>query len=1456
MSSPADPSTASGSPVATRRWWTRCALWIFGLSAGLLALLLTAWLALQWAILPHINDWRADLEKQATQALGIQVRIGSIQAQSTGWSPSLDLRDVRLIDPAGRQTLHLPRVSAVLSARSLLAMELRFSQLQLDSPELLLRRDTQGRVFVAGLSVDEGSQDTSASDEAADWFFQQHEFAILHGRVRWVDELRQAPPLELFDLNLVLRNGLRRHELRVDATPPAAWGQRFSLRGQFTQSLLERPGALQHWSGQLFADLPRTDVRELRRYLDLPFELNEGDGALRAWLDLRKGTPSNLTLDMGLRAVKLRVAPSLPELDLARIEGRLVMKQTPTQFLLQARQLGFSAGDGLEWPRSDWSIDLQRDERSGLVTGGDFRAQQLDLTLGAQIVSRLPVGDAPRALVADMKPAGILNALEVHWDGPLERPRSYRAKGQLQGLHLAAEAIVPPADPASAAPTGRPGVRNADLQFEATDQGGTASLVIRDGEVTLPGVLVEPTLTLRQAQASLAWRKQPSAAPSAPVGGLAVLAAKKAPSAAAGASAPLAAASQWTVQFSKVRLVTEDLEANIDGSWQSAAQTRAGHAPGRLDLTGHIEEVRAERVLKYLPASMGPDTMRYVRDAIRDGTAHKVSVRLQGDLAEFPFDAPRSKGVFKVSTQLRDVTLAYVPSHPAENGHAAFTSPWPAMEQLNAELVFDRASMAIRNGRAKLSGVDLTNVQGLIQDLYHHNPVLDITGDGLGPLADALRYVKHSPVNEMTSHALDTSVGTGPMSLRLALKLPLTHIDNTTVKGQVLLTGNDLRLRPDAPMFTQARARIDFDEKGLQIRGGQARVLGGDTSFEGGSQPDGSMRFVANGTVTAEALRNAPEITLGSRLASVMTGQTPVRFELGIVKGQTEIGLSSNLQGLGVDLPAPLRKTADETWPLRVSLRAMTAPAGSLRDELRVEAGPLAAHYQRDVTGETAKVLRGALSLGERLPDLPAQGVVARAALQQLSVDTWQAILPTLVGPTTSGIAPGPEPAAAAAEADSPYLPTQLALKAQTLQLSGRTLNRVVAGLTHDVPANTWSASIDAEQLSGFLQLRMARPNQPGRVFARLSRLSVPKSDADSVEELLDSQPRSFPTLDIVVDNFELKGKRLGRLEIEAQQQTDARDWKLSKLLLKNEDATLTATGQWAPEPGRPMRRTDLDWKLDVEDAGKLAERMGQGQVLRRGKGQLTGQLAWSGSPMSPDYASMTGRMNIALDAGQFLKAEPGVGRLLGVLSLQSIPRRLTLDFRDVFSEGFAFDNVSGDIQIARGVARSDNLRMKGLQAAVLMEGSANLAAETQDLHVLVVPEINAGGAALAYAAINPAIGLGTFLAQWLLRKPIVAASTEEFRVTGTWTDPKIEQLPRRAAPAAEAGSASSPAEGAVPDGRARLLAADAPASAASASEVHNASGERSNRNNRDSSTNNTRSGPSGPARSPGDSAP
>jgi uncharacterized protein YhdP len=155
----------------------------------------------------------------------------------------------------------------------------------------------------------------------------------------------------------------------------------------------------------------------------------------------------------------------------------------------------------------------------------------------------------------------------------------------------------------------------------------------------------------------------------------------------------------------------------------------------------------------------------------------------------------------------------------------------------------------------------------------------------------------------------------------------------------------------------------------------------------------------------------------------------------------------------------------------------------------------------------------------------------------------------------------------------------------------------------------------------------------------------------------------------------------------------------------------------------------------------------------------------------------MNGQLHMDVTAGQFLKADPGIAKLLGVLSLQALPRRLTLDFRDLFSAGFAFDFIRGDVAVQRGIASTNNLQMKGLSAAVLMEGSANLDKETQDLRVVLVPEIDGTTAALAATVINPVIGLGTFLAQLVLRQPLIRAATREFHIGGSWSDPQVTRV-------------------------------------------------------------------------------
>jgi uncharacterized protein YhdP len=202
-----------------------------------------------------------------------------------------------------------------------------------------------------------------------------------------------------------------------------------------------------------------------------------------------------------------------------------------------------------------------------------------------------------------------------------------------------------------------------------------------------------------------------------------------------------------------------------------------------------------------------------------------------------------------------------------------------------------------------------------------------------------------------------------------------------------------------------------------------------------------------------------------------------------------------------------------------------------------------------------------------------------------------------------------------------------------------------------------------------------------------------------------------------------------------------------------------------------------LNFTLNTPNAGNTLARLGIKEALRDGASKLEGQVQWRGSPLKIDYPSLSGQLNLSTDKGQFLKADPGVGRLIGVLSLQSLPKRLTLDFRDVFSEGFAFDSIRASAQLRNGVVSTQDFKMRGVNATVLLEGQADLARETQNLRVLVLPEINAGGASVIYGLLaNPAIGIGTFLAQLVLREPLAKAFSYEYRVTGTWSDPLVER--------------------------------------------------------------------------------
>lgn len=1353
------------------RWLLRAAVVAV---VALWSILLVLWLTFHWGILPHIAQWRGTLETRASAALGVAVRIGDIEVRSSSWVPTVELRDVSLLDTQMRPALVLPRVVAALSAKSLLAWDLRFQQLHIEGARLDVRRDARGRVFVAGFDIDNGAAETRDDGAAVRWFLKQPEVVIRGGSLRWTDEQRGAPPLVLGDVQLVLRNALNRHALQLDATPPPEWGERFTLRGRFTQPLIKGDD-FKRWSGTVHADLPRADVRELQRYVSLPFSMTEGDGALRAWVELNKGTATSATVDLALRAVSLQLAAGLQPLVLAQVEGRLTGRRDAEGASVEARQLAFHTGDGLRWPRGDLTL-AWRQRPGGPATGGEFSAQQLDIGVMARVAASLPLGDAARRLLAETRPEGIVKDLALSFVGPLDAPASYRVAGQVDGLALVARAS------AQEQGIGRPGLENAQVVFNATERGGEARLQMAGGRLAFPGVFDEPEIPFDQLDAALQWRIEPAAQ----AGG----------------------APKLSLQVKDARFGNADAQGTLNARWATGAgesHGRGGRLPGVLEMDGQLSRGVAVRTARYLPRGIAAGARDYVARAVQGGAIGKTSFRVKGDLAGFPFGGPRSGrkgepgGEFRIAGQVSDVTLAYLPGRPAQNGQPAQASPWPAITRLGGELVFDRAAMEIRNAQGQLWGVKLSEVQGGIAHLGE-KATLVIDGKAAGPAGDMLRFVNSTPVAGWTGQALAQATASGNAELKLALNLPLGEGPPGTVKGSVSFPGNELRLSPDTLPLASARGRVDFSGGGFQVVGATARVLGGEATFDGGSQPDGALRFNVSGVASAEGLRRAVELGPVTRLAQVLNGQAAYKLGLGIVRGHAEVNLTSNLVGMAVDLPAPLRKLAEAPLSLRYQTTLQPEAAGQApREQLRVELGTVAqAQYLRELprelpardgarpASEPGRVLRGGIGVFERAPT-PAGGVAAAVTVNALDIDAWQAAVARLAGGATTSPVGG---SAAADEAAgwAAYFPQTIALRAQQLQVGERQLTKLVAGLSDE--NGKWRARLEAEQLAGYAEYRPARrgagSQAAGQVYARLSRLALPKREADQVVKLLEQQPASVPALDIVVDDLDLRGKRLGRVEIEAVNRNEGadgtpREWRLTRLTMTTPEARLNATGSWMAGslPSAP-RRSVMNFKLDLSDSGAFLERLGTGRAIRGGKGQLAGQIAWTGSPLALDYDSLSGQFNVAIESGQFLKAEPGAARLLSVLSLQALPRRLSLDFRDLFQQGFAFDSIQGDVGIAEGVARTNNLRMRGVQAAVLMEGQADVEHETQDIRVIVVPEINAGTASLAYAAINPAIGIGTFLAQLVLRKPLLQAGTREFHISGPWGEPKVERVDRK----------------------------------------------------------------------------
>ena len=751
------------------------------------------------------------------------------------------------------------------------------------------------------------------------------------------------------------------------------------------------------------------------------------------------------------------------------------------------------------------------------------------------------------------------------------------------------------------------------------------------------------------------------------------------------------------------------------------------------------------------------------------GEVTDTRLKLSGDLAHFPF-ADGKGGQFIVTVKGRGVTLD-------------FADHWPPIEGIDGEMRFEGASMTIDAARGRVFGAQIGRTRAAIADLRASPPHLTVEGNATAPMSDFLRYIAESPVDAIIGHITQGAEGNGNGHLTLNLDLSIGKREGHKVGGEFTFANAQLKI-PGVPRVSQLNGKFGFANGDVSARELTAEVAGGPAKFAV-STVDGRIRLTGGGTANLASLRRE----YASPLAARLTGLTDWSVVADVRPERSAFVLESTLKGAVIDLPAPLGKIAADAVPLRIELREDSArPDEDLVDAAYGRALHVVAHRKQqgsDMRVDRVLVALGAAARAEA-PRAERPGVWVRGDLPALNVDDWLSLRDR-------------DSATAGARDDEEVTLGGVDLDVGVLEVFGRRFNefKVVARRSRD----DWKLELRGRDLAGTAGWSAPGPAAPsGRIVARLSRFAMPGpgdlppwSGAEKASEAKNSQGPidRWPELDIVAESFLSKGRDLGQLELVAQPR-DA-EWRIEKLALSNDAGRIDATGAWR-SVGR-QQQTKLEASLDAKDAGAFLARMGYPDAVKGATATIRGQLTWAGSPTEFDYPTLTGTLAISTGSGRFTKIEPGIGKLLGVLSLQSLPRRISLDFHDVFSDGFAFDEITGDVRITNGVMNTDNLRLIGPAAKVNIAGEADLAKETQRLTVRVQPALSSSvsaGAALLFLAnplVGAAVGAGSLLAQSVLKDPIEQFFSYQYTVTGSWNDPVVTRSGTATASVGPAGS-------------------------------------------------------------------
>jgi uncharacterized protein (TIGR02099 family) len=776
-----------------------------------------------------------------------------------------------------------------------------------------------------------------------------------------------------------------------------------------------------------------------------------------------------------------------------------------------------------------------------------------------------------------------------------------------------------------------------------------------------------------------------------------------------------------------------DAEVRAAGSYRTIPDS-AMNSPGWVNLKGTVTRARAAGVANYLPNSIA-GTRDWLDRSILEGEARGVRWELKGDLWHFPFHEGRD-GRFLVEAPLKGVKLRYHPS-------------WPAIQGIDGDIRFEGSRMDIRAREGTIFASHVGATSAVIANLGAKPPVLVLEGTIETTGADSARFLRESPLIDGPGAFTRTISIEGPARLVLKLDYPLWGTEPVRVAGDYDFAGVTASIGKTLH-FTGARGKLAFTERSVTAPEVAGTMFGQPAVLRIATQPDNSVLATIDGRIESSVMGAfVPEV-----FARRMNGATEWKARMVSGRDSADLHVESTLKGLAIGLPEPFAKSAAETRSFAVDISKLGSADETVLATL--EGGVFARIARRQVGGAerwNAAVKFGAPIAGEPVRD----GLWLYGSPPRFDLDAWRE---AMADPTA--------PANAAPTGQAALELRGLDLRFGQLRYTGRDLSDLAVRMERE--GTEWRGTLASPRIAGSVTWN---PAGRGRIAARLERFALAEAETAPAESPSADGAGELPALDIVAEKFDFRGHALGRLELLAA--PEGADWRIERLNIANDHASFVTSGLWRPVATGSI--TTLNVKLESRNLNALLGQFGFGAYVKRGEATLEGQLVWPGYPNEFALGNLSGSFHLDASKGQFAKIEPGAGKLLGLISLQSIPRRVTFDFRDVFSEGLAFDRIAANVKLARGILLTNDFEITGPATFVSMAGEVSLPAETQALTLRVVPEVGEGLALAATFIGTPVAGLTTLLVSKLLSNPLGKVVAYEYSITGSWDNPTVTRL-------------------------------------------------------------------------------